>query len=660
MRPTYRGDIAGLRGLAILLVIAFHAGVSTTAGGFVGVDVFFVLSGYLITGLLAHEALDTGDIDLARFYARRARRLLPAFLLVLLATLGIALWLYAPIDLPGIARDGRAVALHYGNVLFAGQALNYHASSTNPLLHTWSLAVEEQFYVIWPLLFMFVARATNDETALRRRLIVAVIVAGVASFVGSLIATRNAQPWAFFGMPTRIWEFALGAALGLRTLNGEEERIGGVPGVVLQAAGLAAIAFAVLTYDEALPYPGYAALLPAIGTVAILAGGARLTDGFITRLLSAPWLQWFGRISYSWYLWHWPLVGLGVVLDWKIGVVGKLAWSAFALVLAVLTERFVERPFREGDALNDAPHKLNLVALGASFAAALIAWCTLVVAQQRASSPIQRTILAARTDGMRHQCWGSLTETPTAPCVFGDLGATTSVVLMGDSHAEHWLPAMDLIGRERHWKVYAMVKPACPVADIPEMINTRLKRAYTECHEWRRAKFAGILALRPSFVMLSSYDNYVAADGDAPAWHLTPAMWRDGLRRTYSVFSNAGIPVVAMRDVPMVGFDVPSCLSRQAAGTPFQMRDCRYRFDDAVHAPAVAAQTEAARGLRTVGFVNMNDRLCAPGVRSTCPVIVGNAIVYQDDDHITATFSRAQASVLADRIVSTLRGVSRR
>src|ERR1700761_1806001 len=154
-RSGFRRDIEGLRGIAILLVIAFHAGVSSFAGGFVGVDVFFVLSGYLITGLLAREALTTGDVDLATFYARRARRLLPAFFVVLLATLAIALWLYAPIDVPAIASDGRAVALHYGNVRFAAQAVNYHAASANPFLHTWSLAVEEQFYFVWPFLFAF-------------------------------------------------------------------------------------------------------------------------------------------------------------------------------------------------------------------------------------------------------------------------------------------------------------------------------------------------------------------------------------------------------------------------------------------------------------------------------------------------------------------------
>src|SRR4051812_43666960 len=206
-RSAFRTDIEGLRGIAILLVVAFHAGAWWMAGGFVGVDVFFVLSGYLITGLLARELATSGDVDLTTFYARRAQRLLPALIVVLLATLVIALWFYAPIDQRPIASDARAVALHYGNVLFARNAVNYHAAAENPFLHTWSLAVEEQFYIIWPLLFLAVARlwtGDQDKTQTNKRLVAMMLVAGTVSFVASLWITGRSQPWAFFGMPTRV------------------------------------------------------------------------------------------------------------------------------------------------------------------------------------------------------------------------------------------------------------------------------------------------------------------------------------------------------------------------------------------------------------------------------------------------------------------------
>jgi hypothetical protein len=233
--------------------------------------------------------------------------------------------------------------------------------------------------------------------------------------------------------------------------------------------------------------------------------------------------------------------------------------------------------------------------------------------------------------------------------MFGDLSATTKVVLMGDSHAEHWLPAMDRIGRERHWKVYAMVKPACPVADIPEMMNARLKRQYTECTNWRRSRLRRILALRPDLVVLSSYDHYIPADGEASSWNVTPAAWQTGLRRTYSLLSNAGIKTVAMRDVPDAGFDVPSCLSRRASGAPFQLRACEYDLAESLRWSAIDAQTAAARGLSNVAIVTMNDRVCP---RSPCSVVQRGSIVFRDDDHLTTAFSRAEAPMLGSRLAA--------
>jgi peptidoglycan/LPS O-acetylase OafA/YrhL len=647
-RAEFRPDIEGIRGVAILLVVAFHAGVSWMSGGFVGVDVFFVLSGFLITGLLARELASTGDIDLGEFYARRARRLLPAFLVVVVATIALALWIYAPIDQHPIAAHARNVALHYGNVAFAREAVDYHASSSNPLLHTWSLAVEEQFYIIWPLLFVVLGRAdgaTRPSGDLTKRFALGIAATGGVSFIASLWLTRAAQPWAFFGMPTRIWEFALGGLIALDATR--VSKISTKSGTLLQAGGVAAIVFAALLYDQATPYPGLAALAPVFGTAALLVGGMATPASTVTRGLSTPVLRWFGRVSYSWYLWHWPLIGVGAVIDWRIGVAGRLAWSGVALGLAVLTLRFVEEPARRSSWLRDRSYSLNLVALAASLSAVLIAYGAMFVTHRRVSSPAQRVYSAAREDGMEHDCWGSLLENATAPCVFGDRNAKETIVLMGDSHAEHWLPAVDRIGKERGWKVIAMVKPACPVADIPELVNGRLKRRYTECTAWRRAMLRRIVALRPMAVILSSYDHYMPAAGKLSESRVTPTSWRSGLRRTYSLLSTAGINTIVMRDVPEPGFDVPSCLSRRAAGAPFRFRDCVYDRDESLSQRAILAQNAAARGLDRVSFVDMTDRLC---VRSPCRVALRGLIVYRDDDHLTATFSRSEAPVLDERI----------
>ena len=221
-RPTFRSDIEGLRGVAILLVVGFHAGISWLAGGFVGVDVFLVLSGFFITDILYRELLDEGRVDVVSFYGRREIRLIPSLVLVVLATLAMVMWLYAPIDRPSIAQGARAVAFHTSNLEFARNSVDYFSSGENPLLHTWSLAVELQFYLVWPLLFVLVAwrgrKELDVDTAdrqARRRLVMGMVMLGVVSFGLSMFLTRVAQPWAFFGMPTRIWEFALGGLLAL-------------------------------------------------------------------------------------------------------------------------------------------------------------------------------------------------------------------------------------------------------------------------------------------------------------------------------------------------------------------------------------------------------------------------------------------------------------
>ena len=565
--------------------------------------------------------------------------------------------MYAPIDQPPIASDARGVALYYGNVLFAGAAVDYHSAGGNPFLHTWSLAVEEQFYIVWPLLFVLTARFVEGPRAnigLTKRLALGVALTGAVSFLISLWITTAAQPWAFFGMPTRIWEFALGGlvALAMPRLS----RISAGTGSLLQVTGLASIGIAALYYHQATPYPGLAALAPVLGTVTLLVGGSAAPSGLVTRALSTPPLRWLGRVSYSWYLWHWPLVGIGTVVDWRIGAAGRLVWSAVALVLATLTYYFVEEPARKSKWFTDRPDWINFSALGASVAAALIAYSAMLVAQRRVSSPTQRVFAAAREDGMRHDCWGSLLDNATAPCVFGDPNGRSTVVLMGDSHAEHWLPAVDRIGKRRGWKVVAMVKPACPVADIPELVNGRLKRRYTECTEWRRAMLRRIVALRPQAVILSSYDHYMPANGERSESQVTPTAWRDGLRRTYTVLSAAGILTIVMRDVPDVGFDVPACLSRRAARAPFRVRECEYRREEALSARAISAQNAAARGLDRVAIVDMTDRFCSG---SPCSVTRGGVIVYRDSDHLTASFSRAQAPELDERIRLAIKRLGR-
>ncbi|MEO6528930.1 MAG: acyltransferase family protein [Gemmatimonadaceae bacterium] len=652
--PSFRADIEGLRGVAILLVVLFHAGVPALPGGFVGVDVFFVLSGFFITGLLVREREMSGEVDLSAFYARRALRLLPALLLVLLATLLAVMTLYAPIDRVDIASSARAVALHSGNIEFARGAVDYFSAGESPLLHTWSLAVEEQFYLVWPLFFLFVALVhdgrgvdeASSKARLKKSLVVWLVLLALLSFAASLWLTRTAQPWAFFGMPTRIWEFALG---GLLAVALDERRFAdsapSLGNVGLQLGGLVAIAIASITYDRATPYPGTAALVPALAACGLLIGGARTPRSVVSKTLSLAPLRWLGRVSYAWYLWHWPLVGVAVVLHPRVGLAGKLAWSAVALVLAWLTYRFVERPVRAGRLSRVPIRWVAPLSVLASVVAALIAHAATRAAERQVALPQQRALVAARGDRMRHDCWASTVEDAKESCELGDVSAATTIALLGDSHAEHWLGGLDRVGIEHGWKIVAMVKGGCPVADVPADAGARRGRWYRECARYREAMLRRIIAMRPNAVVLSSWDHYLPVDGGRSRWQVSPEEWRLGLRKTYARLTAAGIRTIVIRDVPRTWFDVPACLSRRAAALPFA-RACTYDRDESLSRSALREQNAALRGL-PVRVIDMNDRICAS---QRCDVIRNGAVVFTDDNHLTATFSRSLARVLGERI----------
>jgi hypothetical protein len=474
-----------------------------------------------------------------------------------------------------------------------------------------------------------------------------IVGVGLASFALSLWLTSAAQSWAFFGMPTRIWEFALGGAVFLLLSDVPVGDNGS--GLIFQIAGLVALIIAVVSYDRVTPYPGIAALLPALAAVALLIGGQRAPDSMVSRALSISPLQWLGRLSYAWYLWHWPLVGLGGVLAWDIGVWGRLTWSAVALVLAWLTYHFIERPARDGR-FRISQAWTAPAALGASVAAAVVAHGSMAIAFTQASSAPQRVFAAAREDRLNHDCWATTIEDVKGPCAFGDVNASTTLALLGDSHAEHWLGAFDRAGKARGWKVIAMVKGGCPVADMPELLYPRLRRYYHECTRYREAMIRRIIAMRPTAVILSSWDHYMPPDGKGSDWQVTPEMWRRGLRRTYMRLAAAGIRTIAIRGTPRTWFDVPACLSRRAARLPFASA-CEFDRARALSPAAVAAQDDAARGL-PVRFVNMNDQICAS---TRCGVVRKGIIMFTDDNHLTASFSRSLAPMLGDRVASALR-----
>ena len=680
-RPGHRSDLEALRGLAILLVVAYHAGVPALAGGFIGVDVFFVLSGYFTTRILVQEYGTTGSVDLWAFWSRRALRLLPVLLVVVAATL-LAVWtIWAPIDRAGIAETSRSVVTGRANIAFARDAVNYFGGASSPFLHAWSLAVELQVALFGPLLFIGLTMLGAWQTAplegeRERRLSALVRGVGIGlAAVGALslgIAlwwTQTNPSWAFFGAPARAWEFVAGALLALslpaRSTSPEELGESRGRGWWVQAFGLGVILLAAFWYDRWTPYPGTAALMPVLGAAGVIAGGIHGRGILRSHHPLGSALGWFGRVSYSWYLWHWPMVVTAAVLMPAIGVWGRLGWSAAALAPAWLTYRWIEVPLRERRGEPGAPARRvpAAAAAAACLALAFAAGSMQRSAEQRIARGDQRAFAAARADRMPHGCWATSSAqgaAPTAPgCVFGDRDGAVTVALFGDSHAEHWLAALDRLGQERGWRVELMVMGGCPVADAPELIDVRSDRRGRECARYREAVVRRLIAIEPAVAVLSSWDEYVtreaeSAGGQPSLGRVSPAAWERGLRRTYARLAAADIPVVTIRGTPYPGFDVPACLSRRAAQLP--MADgCGYDRDRALHGPAGAAQRAAVRDLAGRGLpvasVDLTDQVCA-GVR--CSVVRGGEVVFTDSNHLTASFTRATARVLGARLDAAL------
>jgi len=367
----HRRDIEGLRALAVLAVIAYHLKIPGVSGGYVGVDVFFVISGFLITSLLISERTRTSQIALGAFYARRIRRLLPISSVVLLTTAIFGVVLMNPLEWADLGREIAASALFVSNLEFAAQGTEYLASNEtpSPVQHYWSLSVEEQFYLLWPALIMI---GTFKARSVRGRVAGLMSVVIVASLTASVVLTPSHAAWSYFGLHTRAWELGLGAALA--AASPFLDRIPALIADLMSAVGLVGIGIAVATYSEVTVFPGIAAALPVVATAMILAAGCRPqteTNFLVQRLLSMRWMQYIGARSYSLYLWHWPVIILGgialerFVPQFTWGPMSALGALILTVSLSELGFRYIENPVRTSPAVARIPLRSFVLGAGA-------------------------------------------------------------------------------------------------------------------------------------------------------------------------------------------------------------------------------------------------------------------------------------------------------
>ena len=553
MSRTRRADLDGLRALAVLLVVGFHAGIPALAGAFVAVDVFFVLSGFFLAVALARSLATDEVIDPLATFGRRTWRLLPMLVVVLLATLATTL-LYAPIDRAEVARQMVPVSAFAGNLAFAADGVNYFQSGENPLLHTWTLGVELQLALVVPLLVSLLAswgvrRAGDVPGAERRHAVTRTVTLGLAlvgggSFLLATILNDTAPMWAYFGPHTRLWSFCAGSLMAL-IIGGGQSLVGHGPSrlVLAQAGGLALLVVPAFLAEGTIAYPGVLALAPVGGTLLLLAGGDHAAGTLLGRVLASAPLATLGRVSFAWYLWHWPLMVLGGVLVPALGTLGKLGWGLAGLAAAVVTVKVLEGPRVSTWLTRTATGQPLPAAVLVCTGLALVAAGAGALSAGHVRGSVHQRYQAAREDHVGHDCWGGATSAATG-CAFGAAGSSHTVALIGDSHASHWIGGLDLAGQRHHWRIEPHVMGACPVADLRGLIDGAVARIYERCAAFQQATMERLQADRPRTVILSNADFYLR-----PRTGLMPGIpedvWIEGLRRTYTRITNLGIDVIA-------------------------------------------------------------------------------------------------------------------
>jgi len=646
-KRNYFPEIQGLRGLAVMLVTFGHFWPLVFSGGIVGVDVFFVISGYLITGMLVQEKLATGTLDLPKFYIRRVRRLLPAASLVLFFV-GINYRLLPVVSWPELSSELIASTFYFQNWLLAIQSSDYMMPSTSvsPLQHFWSLAIEEQFYIFWPAILALCGLFLRCFKVL---CMFSIAVLAVSSLYYSEYLTRYHMEWAYFSTFTRVWELLAGASLAFipfsRFISSKLRLILGLVGIVI-------LIFLGFFLHQGVALPGTIAIIPVLGAMLVIVSGDVSKTLSSSSILSMPIFQYFGGISYSLYLWHWPLlIFYSHIFHGEIGLGDGLILLAVAIALAHMTKVFVEDKFRYSKASPHFPVSLKIITVAMAASVVIISlWIKQEVDFLSSSEGYGNYEIKVGTNGSYdtdrdapiwfkarfdlpkaygEKCIAMDFSTKPLLCHYGNPFSKKTLLVVGDSHAVQWLPALELIAKKENLHLIAITKSSCSYS-LTNSQSTQ-NRQDESCVEWNHRLPNIIEKMQPDVILFSQSTGYVSSVNGLDAVELA-----DRIAENWTRLTQSGISIVAIRDTPHVGIDIPVCLSK------FGLigEDCTKARDRAMFNNLNDPLVLASRLVKEANIIDMTNYICG---KELCRASKDGVIIWRDSNHMTATFTRTLA-----------------
>jgi peptidoglycan/LPS O-acetylase OafA/YrhL len=629
LADNYRNDIQGLRAIAVILVFCSHADLAQFGGGFIGVDIFFVISGYVITMMLLRSENLSRPQNLYKFYISRLRRLLPALLFMLIMCSIAAYWIMPSLERGAQYSAAMSAAIWLSNFFFSMSDIGYfnYGAEDNLFLHTWSLGVETQIYLVWPFLLAFgIGEFSKAKVASQKRLLLVLVGVIFISFLACVAWSDSSAKYAFYMMPTRAWQFGVGALVAFyHTGKHVENNLPKIALNFLGIAGLVIIFTCALLYNKAMLYPGWLALFPTVGSALLLIAGFKNRSCWATQLISTKPMRWLGDLSYSIYLWHWPILFFYFYVGQFVSGINIFHVLLVTLVLAMISYYLIEKPLRHSSRLIQKPSEV----LGLSFI--LFFGCILTIQYIKTVSASQLEATSEQAVQIRQMpeiynkgCDDWYSSSILKPCEFGNPNAPHTAVLVGDSIAAQWFPALARYYEQRGWRLVVMTKSACPMVNQPffyEPVNS----IFHVCDTWRNSALEAIAKINPDTVIFGSSARYP----------FTQQEWWMGTKDVLHRLAPHAQNVRLFLGTPSLPFDGPSCLARKDWLQQYVFREDQACKVEMLHIDSWVWLQGVADDLPNVKIIDLNMLVCPNDI---CAAEINGVPVFRDSTHLNVDF----------------------